>query len=51
MPNRPIEIKRYPNVIEVKVVDDYVLKAHFENGEAKIFDCKYLLEQKIFRTT
>lgn len=33
----------------VKVMDNYVLEVHFENGEAKIFDCKYLLEQKFFK--
>ena len=49
MQNRSTEIKRYPNVTKVKVMDDYVLKAQFENGEVKLFDCKYLLEQKFFK--
>ena len=36
-------------VIAVKPLDDYQLEITFDTGETKTFDCKYLLNQGVFK--
>jgi hypothetical protein len=36
------------DVIKVEVMDDYILKLTFENGEIRELDCKQILNEKPF---
>ena len=36
------------DAIKVEALDDYCLRAHFSNGEVKIFDVKPYLKHKFF---
>lgn len=49
MQNRPSKIKKYPDVVKVEPQDNYVLKAYFDNGVIKVFDCNYLFEDTYYK--
>ena len=39
---------KYPNIIKIKVLEDYILKVFFDNEEIKIYDFKPNFKYEIF---